>query len=52
MKFWYWFDFGDDWWHRIEMVDAGEPVPRRKYPKVVKRVGKSPPQYPNWDEEE
>ncbi|HUT90144.1 MAG TPA: plasmid pRiA4b ORF-3 family protein [Thermoguttaceae bacterium] len=52
MKFWYWFDFGDDWWHRIEMVDVGEPAPRHRYPKVVKRVGKSPPQYPNWDEEE
>ncbi len=52
MKFWYWFDFGDDWWHRIEMVDVGEPVPRHKYPKVVERIGESPPQYPNWDEEE
>ena len=52
MRFWYWFDFGDDWWHRIEMVDVGEPAPRHKYPKVVKRVGKSPPQYPNWDEDD
>ena len=50
MKFWYWFDFGDDWWHRIELVDVGDPLPRCKYPKVVKQVGKSPPQYPNWDE--
>jgi hypothetical protein len=50
-RFWYWFDFGDDWWHRIEVVDVDDTVPRGKFPKVVKRVGKSPPQYPGWDEE-
>ena len=44
-SFGYWFDFGDDWWHQID-VEAIEPVvPRGKYPKVTKRVGKSPPQY-------
>jgi hypothetical protein len=51
-RFWYWFDFGDDWWHRIEVVDIQDEVPRGKYPKVTKRVGASPPQYPNWDDEE
>jgi hypothetical protein len=43
--FGYWFDFGDDWWHQIN-VEAIEPnIPPGKYPKITKRVGKSPPQY-------
>ena len=43
--FGYWFDFGDDWWHQVNVVAIDEEVPKGKYPKVVKRVGKSPPQY-------
>jgi hypothetical protein len=51
--FGYWFDFGDDWWHQINVLAIDEKAhPRRKYPKVIKRVGESPPQYANWDEEE
>ncbi len=50
--FGYWFDFGDDWWHQINVVAIEEKVGRGKYPKVTKRVGKSPPQYVEWDEEE
>lgn len=46
----YWFDFGDDWWHEVRVVSVGEPVPRRRYPRLVARVGDSPPQYPEWDE--
>ena len=45
--FGYWFDFGDDWWHQINVVTIDDAVPKGKYPKVVKRVGKSPPQYPD-----
>lgn len=48
----YWFDFGDDWWHQINVVAIEEKAPRGKYPKVTKRVGQSPPQYVDWDEEE
>ncbi len=50
--FGYWFDFGDDWWHQINVVAIEEQAGRGKYPKVTKRVGKSPPQYVDWDEEE
>jgi hypothetical protein len=50
--FGYWFDFGDDWWHQINVVAIADEAPRGKYPKVTKRVGKSPPQYVDWDEEE
>ena len=50
--FGYWFDFGDDWWHQIDVIAIEEKAGRGKYPKVIKRVGKSPPQYADWDEEE
>jgi len=50
--FGYWFDFGDDWWHRINVVSIKDKAPRGKYPKVTGRKGKSPPQYIDWDEEE
>jgi hypothetical protein len=49
-RFGYWFDFGDDWWHQINVEAVEEKVPRGKFPKVTKRVGKSPPQYPDEDE--
>ena len=48
--FGYWFDYGDDWWHQVDVEAIDEKVRRGKYPKVTKRVGKSPPQY--MDEEE
>ena len=50
--FFYWFDFGDDWWHRIKVVAIDDETPQGKYPKVIKQVGKSPPQYLGWDEED
>jgi Plasmid pRiA4b ORF-3-like protein len=44
-SFGYWFDFGDDWWHQIDVEAIEDKVPRGKFPKVTKRVGESPPQY-------
>ena len=45
-RFGYWFDFGDDWWHQINVEGVEDKVPARgKFPKVTKKVGKSPPQY-------
>src|SRR4051812_7963905 len=49
-SFGYWFDFGDDWWHQINVEAIEEKVLRGKFPKVTKRVGKSPPQYLEEDE--
>jgi hypothetical protein len=50
-RFGYWFDFGDDWWHQINVEAIDEEVPQGKYPKVIKKVGANPPQYPPGDEE-
>jgi hypothetical protein len=49
-RFGYWFDFGDDWWHQINVEAIEDKVPRGKFPKVTKREGKSPPQYADEDE--
>lgn len=43
--FWYWFDFGDDWWHQIDVVAIEDTTPGRKYPQLIQRIGDSPPQY-------
>lgn len=48
-RFGYWFDFGDDWWHQIDVEAIEDKVPRGKFPKVTKRVGRSPPQYAELD---
>lgn len=50
--FGYWFDFGDDWWHKIDVAAIGEPQKGARYPRVTKKVGKNPPQYPQLEEEE
>jgi hypothetical protein len=43
--FGYWFDFGDDWFHQIQVERIEQAIPTVTYPRVSKRVGKSPPQY-------
>ncbi len=50
--FGYWFDFGDDWWHQINVVAIEERAARGRYPRLVARTGESPPQYIDWDEED
>lgn len=46
-SFGYWFDFGDDWWHQIDVTAIEDKVPKERLPKVTKKLGKSPPQYPD-----
>ena len=50
-SFGYWFDFGDDWWHQINVERIDDHVPKGRFPRIIKRHGKSPPQYPPEDEE-
>jgi hypothetical protein len=50
--FGHWFDLGDDWWHQIDVVAVEEKAVQGKFLKMVKRVGKSPPQYAEGDEDE
>jgi hypothetical protein len=48
--FGYWFDFGDDWWHQVNVVSIKGNIPEGHYPKIIDRVGESPPQYADFDE--
>jgi Plasmid pRiA4b ORF-3-like protein/LexA DNA binding domain len=45
--FGYWFDFGDNWYHQVQVTRIEQAIPTVTYPRVTKRVGKSPPQYPD-----
>jgi len=48
----YHFDFGDDWIHDVKVEAVGEVVANEKYPKVIQKVGESPPQYGDDDEDD
>jgi len=45
----YTFDFGDNWWHVIEVKEVRKTAPKGDYPKITSRVGDSPPQYADFD---
>ncbi len=45
-SFGYWFDFGDDWRHQVRVESIGPAEPGVRYPRIVKKQGRSPPQYP------
>ena len=52
-SFFYWFDFGDDWWHEVRLLGVTPAEKNRKrYPCIVEKKGASPPQYVDWDEED
>jgi hypothetical protein len=50
--FHYLFDFGDDWWHRIRVESITESSSGKKSVRIVKSVGQSPPQYPEYVDED
>ena len=43
--FGYWFDYGDDWWHQVNVLEIKDIDKKGSYPKITNRVGDSPPQY-------
>lgn len=48
----YLFDFGDEWWHTITVEKTDGTPDSKRYPRIIERKGKSPEQYPDWEEEE
>jgi len=49
-SFGYWFDFGDNWMHQINVLTIEDAPSSGRFPKITKRVGESPPQYPDLEE--
>lgn len=50
--FGYIFDMGDSWEHLIEVVSINNGPGKGKYPRIGKKIGAAPPQYPDDDEDE
>lgn len=50
-KFLFYFDYGDDWHFITELIEINEKVSKKKYPCICKKIGKSPEQYPEYDDE-
>lgn len=50
-SFGYWFDFGDNWMHQINVLAIEDAPLSGRFPKITRRVGESPPQYPDLEEE-
>ena len=46
------FDYGDEWLFTVGLIGLGRREPKATYPRVVKRVGEAPPQYPGLEEDE
>jgi hypothetical protein len=46
----YVFDFGDEWRVELELKGTEEPDGER-YPRVLERTGRAPPQYPALDDD-
>jgi hypothetical protein len=51
-RFLYLYDYGDQHEFDVQIIAASADTPRGRYPKIVERHGKMPPQYPDWDEED
>jgi hypothetical protein len=49
--FHYLFDFGDEWWHRIRVQSIKEAPSKKKHIKLIKSVGESPSQYPDFNDD-
>jgi len=50
--FHYLFDFCDDLWHRLRVQSIRDSGFTKKSIKVIKSIGKSPEQYPDYDDYE
>ncbi len=46
----YIFDFGDYWQFAVELEEIQPPNPKFKKAKILEKHGKSPEQYPSWED--
>mgnify|MGYP001590400643 FL=1 len=45
------FDYGDCWYFVVELIEFDQKRARKKYPYLIRKVGKAPEQYPEVDED-
>jgi hypothetical protein len=45
------YDYGDEWRFRVEVTETGHAEPGAHYPRIVRKIGKAPLQYPEIEEE-
>jgi Plasmid pRiA4b ORF-3-like protein len=45
------FDYGDEWRFTVQLVGFGAAEPKGTYPRILKKTGRAPEQYPAADEE-
>ncbi len=50
--FGYTFDMGDQWEHVIEVISIKSRPGKGTYPRIGKKIGAAPPQYPDDDEDD
>jgi hypothetical protein len=51
-RFLYLFDYGDEHHFEVQLIGINTDAKKGKYPRLVEKHGKNPPQYPDWDEDE
>jgi phage-related protein len=45
------YDYGDEWRFRVQAIDTRQAEPGANYPKIISKIGKAPPQYPDIKDE-
>ncbi len=45
------YDYGDEWRFRVEVTETRPTQPGADYPRIVRKLGKAPLQYPDIEEE-
>ena len=45
------YDSGDEWRFRVQAIDTRQAEPGANYPKIISKIGKAPPQYPDIKDE-
>ena len=45
------YDYGDEWRFRVDVIGTGLAQPGANYPRLVGKLGKAPPQYPDIEDE-
>ncbi len=45
------YDYGDEWRFRVEVIETGQAQPGADYPRIFRKLGNAPLQYPDIEDE-